>query len=129
MPLIEFVNWSTRPSELQENLRELSDPISTLAKSLRDAAVSADVPGLTKDTVTVTIGGRRVLSGDRTLIIKVSMLFDRPDRTKEVRDRLAQKLGEAAMKWVAPTWRVEVMIERFDPAVNSFFTTGPLEEA
>ena len=73
-----------------------------------------------QDLVTVSFDAGRILA-DSTLVIVVEGLFDRPDRTKEVRDRLARMLGEAARLHVRDDWEVEVLVQRFDHRVDAYW--------
>lgn len=126
MPIIHICNWphasieaSTR--EHRESLWQIA-----VALALRDACVAAQVPGITGvDLVTVVFDGPSILPDDRLLVISVEGLFERPDRTPEVRQRLAHHLGGAALRHLTregETWRVEVLIHRFHPDVDGFWS-------
>ena len=132
LPRVSIVNWPDQGKELNEKAEYLFEPWNpwaSLPDLLRDAVVAAEVPGVERSGITVTYGGEQVLKDDRTIILIVEGLFDRPDRTKEVRDRLALKLAEAAKGWVATTWRVEVLVKRFDPEKDSYcLLEGEAEE-
>lgn len=63
----------------------------------------------------------------RTVVAFVEGLFEKPERTPEVRQRLAASVGEAIVTWLRadPATNhqlVEVLIKRFDPERDGFFS-------
>ncbi len=127
MPLIVVHNWPgvNDPSTGAPDLNVERPRKDRLAGHLRAACVSAKVPGISgKELVTVTFGGRQVIASDKTLVILVEILFHDQERTLEVRRRLAQVLGEAAMNILLDGWTVEVAVKRFDPGTDGFWTSA-----
>lgn len=136
MPIIRVMNWPSRVREIAwERVTDAEDFFTAtrgalerdsaftqvLGAKLRCACVAAHVPGVeSQDLVTVSFDTGYVLA-DRTLVIVVEGLFDRPDRTKEVRDRLARMLGEAARSLIRDDWTVEVLVQRFDPTADAYW--------
>lgn len=123
MPLIRVENYTTKATpdsfEKTANLRGM-------LSALRQACVDAQVPGIDSlDKVTAVLGGHRTFEEDGTLIIVVEGLFDRPDRTKEVRDHLAVLLAQAAGRFEHLSSKIEVLINRFNPEVDSYFEVLP----
>lgn len=114
-------NVETQPRVTEQALAGgLANWKRELAYALREAAMAVEVPGInTSDLVTVVFGGEQVIEGDKTLIIFVEGLLDRPNRTKEVRDRLAKTLGEAAKPHRPKSWKVEVFVRRFNTDKDS----------
>lgn len=123
MPLITIWNWS----------RELFKPTldgtfrghNSFAHLLRETCVAAKVPGIDgPELVSVCFGGNQVLPDDRTLIIIVELLNDLPERTMEVRQRLAEALQQRALELInkisQQEWNVEVAVKRFDPVKDGF---------
>ncbi len=95
---------------------------SELAYALRNACVAAEVLGIDKpDDVTVVFGGEQVVESDRKLVIFIEGLFDKPERTKEVRDRLAERLGKATREPLPLGWHAEVLVKRFNTEKDSFW--------
>jgi hypothetical protein len=54
------------------------------------------------------------------IIVEVSGLYERPERTKEVRDGLAAALGKV-VKETYPEANVEVFIFTFNPDASGFW--------
>jgi hypothetical protein len=150
MPIIEVQNWmsemrarswhAVKESQFQDVLHGAmcrdAKWTRAIAVALRDAAVSADVPGLdTADLVTVSFDHGRVLEDDHMVVIWVKGLFVRPDRSAEVRDRLAKQLYETAELHLLPGEQVEVFIEPFsidevsERCSNAFFGSANVSVA
>lgn len=138
MPIINVKNWPSKvPGFIRwygrENVsqpppyHELLDKISddnrwkrNFANALRVAVLSEDIPGIDDPRlVTVSFDGGRATHEDTLLVIEVTGLFVRPDRSKEVRDRLAYALKECG-KAHNETLGCEVLIYRFDPETDSY---------
>lgn len=140
MPIVRVLNW---PSEVRKILcsrptgPEFFDATSTDEKwkrgfsdSLRRAVVKAKVPGIDVcHFVTVSFDSGHVLPlstdsvkmpDDRTLVIFVEGLFDLPERGKASRDRLADTLADSVHDLLLTGWKVEVLVTRFNDAVDSF---------
>lgn len=96
--------------------------LGALATTLRKACVAANVPGIDSvELVTVVAGGRQLITDDSVLVLIVEGLFDRPDRTKDKRDGLAVLLGANAKLCIAGSWKVEVLVKRFNTEEDSYF--------
>ena len=54
------------------------------------------------------------------IIVEVSGLFEKPERTPEVRNRLAQSIGER-VKTLYPKAMVEVFVVPFNQNINGFW--------
>ena len=117
MPLIRIENYpQTTPGYC--NVRDL-------AKALQSACITTEVPGINSaGQVTVVAGGSQLLEDDRTLVVIVEGLFDRPDRTKVIRDRLANRLAKHAKINLPPDWKVEILVKRFNPEKDSYVEIG-----
>ncbi len=85
------------------------------------------VPGITTlDMVTVSIASLAVNKEDTTHIIKVEGMFDTPDRTREVRQRLAEALVIEATTMFGQYCKIEVIIDMpFDKSTGIFVTSKP----
>lgn len=100
--------------------------MTDMSDALRKAALEALVPGLNEmQMVTVSFDAGHAhsaqpLNDDTTCCLVVSALFDIPERTKEHRDRLANSLKDAAKRLLPSEWKVEVVITRFNPEIESF---------
>jgi hypothetical protein len=135
MPIIKVLNWPCKLATADDSRLEYSTLLGAirtdnrykerLADALRRAVVDAEITGIDSIRgVTVSFDAGHVLSpktadDDKTLVIWVFGLYDRRDRTKAVRDRLAQCLLVAAKKQVEDGWKVEVFVTRFNPEKES----------
>jgi hypothetical protein len=118
MPLIRIENYPKNASGYPN--------VTGLATALRCACVTAEVPFIkAMEDVTVVAGGMQLIDADKTLVVLVEGLFDRPERTKEVRDRLANCLARHAKMNLPAEWTVEVLVKRFNPEKDSFVELGP----
>ena len=139
MPIITVRNWPSKVAAIEwiNTGKSLSDVVGgadgfimmvngdnwwkrEFAKRLREAVVAEDIPGIDDPRlITVSFDDGRVLQDDAVLVIEVTGLFVRPDRTKKVRDRLAYALKECGKAW-SNTFECEVLIHRFDPKKDSY---------
>lgn len=107
MPLITVSNWRQH-----ERCRSLHDAIRYAVLSITELGLSDP------NQVTVVFGGEDRFGDpgdDNKLFIAVEYLFDRQERTFDVRRRLAEAVGIAA-KALIGTRRVEVAVRVFHPA-------------
>lgn len=84
----------------------------------------ADIPELNVDQAQVSVFFPRELDvppGAGTTII-VELLFDKPERTPQVRQRLARNLGRAFKSAVERGRRVKVAVKRFNPEKDGFYS-------
>jgi len=116
--LIRIENYPTK--NLSEEVRNSLESWNTLPHILREAVVDAAVPGIKESDITVTCGSGHELEENKTLILIIEGLVDRPEHTKDIRDRLALKLAEATKNWLNPSWTVKVMIYLFNPKLDSY---------
>jgi len=128
VPIIRVENWPL-DTRLYGNHSSNEHWKQRIAQALRRACVKAGVPGIDSvKSVTVVFGGQQALYFDRTLPIIVEGLFAREDRTLEVRQRLAQALGETAKRYLPVSkkrhekWKVEALIMPFNAEVNGFWS-------
>ena len=130
MPIIVVRNWPSKVAKVEARLAAaLVDDLiihvmddnsykRKIAEGLRKAVMAAEVPGIDfVELVTVSFDQGRVLEDDQLLVVEVVGLFDRPDRTKEVRDRLGNKI-KAFINKLGPV--AEVLVHRFNPEVDSY---------
>jgi len=95
-----------------------------------DAVVSVLELDLRKDQDPITV----IFPNDalphrrkKEAIIEVTGLFIKPDRTPEVCQKLATKLGHAVMEKVSAEYKVECFIHPFDPE-NGFWWGYGIED-
>ena len=66
-----------------------------------------------------------IVSRKIPIIVIVELLFEKKERTFEVRERLANELGQA-IKLTISGWRymagIEVAVKRFDPKKDGFYS-------
>jgi hypothetical protein len=98
-------------------------------KAMFEAFVNAHVPGITqREQVTIVFGGRyeddapvvggRPLSeavNPKMAVMFVEGLYDTPERTNAIRERMATALGKALIRFLPSGWKVEVLPKRYNP--------------
>lgn len=133
MPIINVKNWPSKVAEIRPAGSGIpsSDAVTrtiiadnyykyNFAKALRGVVLAEDLPGIDDPRlVTVSFDDGRAIAEVMLLVIEVTGLFVRPDRTKKVRDRLAYALKECGNAW-NETFGCEVLIHRFDPKKDSY---------
>ena len=88
-------------------------------EALRDSVVAVKELDITKDQVSVFFPSDRLKEGlGEEIIVFVEGLFDWPERTKEVRKRLAEIVAETAKKFFPKTNMVECFVRPFDPGLG-----------
>ena len=99
--------------------------IEKIEKAVKGAILDISELELTNDDVSYSFPKDPTITSDAiSVVIIVKLLFDKPRRTFEVRQRLAQKIGEAfksAVKW-RKLAKIEVAIERFNPEKDGFYS-------
>lgn len=98
--------------EKEERLERLIDNLQLKVASIKELK-------LKKSQVTVFFPADRVKSGLGEEVIATVKLFEKKERTKAVRDALAQKVVEV-LKGYFPKALIRVLVERFDPKIDSF---------
>ena len=117
------------------NIFGLSNCLLNHPKSVREiicrkiATAAASIPELKIEERHCSINFVSCIQGgsDGKVTIFVVGLFDKPERTVEVRRRLAQKLrstiSEEKRLW--PIELIECFVKRFDPRRDGFASTDP----
>ena len=117
MPHVIIYNLA--PSDLQE------ERILKIERAIKKAIVDISELELIYNDIDYSfLQDPTIISDTVPVLIIVELLFDKPKRTPEVRQRLAQKIGEAfklATKWKNLT-QLEVAIKRFDPEKDGFYS-------
>lgn len=124
MPFITVWNWASGD-------KFANDPfnVAELRSNLRKACLGISELGLTEDAdVTVCLAGSPEYRGGGPIIVVVELLFDKPERTLEVRQRLASALGESVKAYYRRyagidqrDREVEVAVKRFNPERDAFW--------
>lgn len=137
MPVVHVINWPSKVATIVWDgkkpypdhtrfMHMLSDDNffkTSFGKRLREAVVGACVHGIDSiDLVTVSFDGGASQQDDKTVVILVELLFDRPERTKEMRDRLAETLRCVAIGYCGN--KIEVAVIPFNLEVCSCASTN-----
>ena len=127
MPIIQLLNVSDKILHPGRRKR--------LVPALKKAVASVEELGLSRNQVTVVLGGAKI-DPDKMLIAMVDGLFDGIKRTPAVRNKLAKAVGEALQVWLVetmypeelsfPDWSVEVFVRRFIQGSDGFWTSDEL---
>ena len=113
MPIIKI--WCLPGSQTEDDLRHLH-------KEIVEAVVSIPELGLKDETQMVCLFPPDMMKYGlgSEVIVEVSGLFEKPERTPEVRNRLAQNIGEK-VKAIYQKAMVEVLVHPFNPVINGFW--------
>jgi len=117
MPIIKV--WCLPANQTEENLRALHSAIVAAVIEVNELGLK-DQNDMTclfpPDLMKYGLG--------EEIIIEVTGLFDRPERTDEVRQRLARNVGEA-VHLLYPEAKVECLVATINP-VKGFWTSAAL---
>lgn len=114
MPIIKL--WCLPAGQTEEKL-------NFLHKTIVKAVVSISELGLTNENQMTCLFVPDLMSyglGEE-IIIEISGLYDKPERTKSVKQRLAESVGRS-VKNLYPDAKVECFISTFDPK-QGFWTS------
>jgi hypothetical protein len=122
MPIIFVHGIPSYLSELAESCADTT--LEDLCDRIRTQAAAIPELGITKEQVTVFFTSDLLQKGlGEEIIIFVRGLFEKPERTQEVRDRLAQAMIDCldGLATILRTTLVECFVESFNP--NSGFAS------
>ena len=115
MPIIKV--WCLPDNQSEEDLRKLHKTIVAAVVGVRELELN-DQNDMTclfpADLMKYGLG--------EEIIIEVTGLFERPERTDKVRQRLAMRLGKAVLT-IYPKAKVECLVETFNPQ-RGFWTSA-----
>ena len=112
MPIITV--WCLKPKEQKR--------FQKLCRKIVKAVVSVSELELEEKDITVLFPKDHMKKGlEEEIIIDVSGLFEKPDRTPEVCQTLAKKLGQTVAE-MFPKSKIECLVHTFNPA-NGFWTS------
>ena len=119
MPVIKV--WCLPPGQSEDDLNRLY-------QNIVEAAVSVTELGLRggKDITCLFPPDLMQLGLGEEIIIEIGGLFQKPERTPEVRQRLARSVGES-VKRLYPKAMVECFVRTIDPS-QGFWTSASAEE-
>jgi hypothetical protein len=108
MPVIKI--WCLPANQKEEELRKLHKDIVASVISIRELGLNNE------NDMTVLFPSDMMSYGlGSEIVIEVSGLLEKPERTQEVRQRLAQGLGEGT-KALYPDAKIECFVQSFNPA-------------
>lgn len=115
MPIIKI--WCLPPQQTEQDLNRLHQAIVT-------AVVGVTELGLKDETEMTCLFVPDLMAyglGDE-IIVEITGLFEKPERTKEVLQRLAENVGKAVQKLYPETNKVECLVYSFNPK-QGFWTS------
>jgi hypothetical protein len=120
MPVIKVSCLPKAPTQ-----EETEAQLCKLHVLIVDAVTSVKELGLTDENdMTCVFSADQMQFGlGRDIIVEVSGLLVKAERTLEVRQRLAARLG-IAVKTLYPKPKVEVFVQTFNPKVDAFWTSA-----
>lgn len=116
MPIIKV--WCLPENVTERGFHELLEGIVA-------AVVGVPELGLRDEDMTILFPPDRVKWGlGEEIIVEIGGLFIKPERTKGVRNRLAQRVGEA-VKSHFPNAYIECFVQTFDPVEGFWASERP----
>jgi len=114
MPIV--VVWGLPADTGEQALQKLTEEFIDVVCGIKKL-------GLSNDQVTCFFPSDMMMAGlGEEIIVFVEGLFAKPERTEEVRDRLAEALGTTVKTFFPSTHTIEVLVRPFDPA-QGFWTS------
>jgi hypothetical protein len=116
MPIIKV--WCLPPKQTEQNLNRLHQAIVA-------AIISIPELGLKDETEMTCLFPSDSMSyglGEE-IIVEISGLFEKPERTESVRQLLAEKVGKAVYALYPKTNKVECLVYSFNPK-QGFWTSS-----
>jgi hypothetical protein len=111
--------WCLPPDLTEERLRELHKRIVAAAVSIMELGLNGE-----QDFLTVFPPDMMKYGAGTEIMVQVSELWEKPERTPEVRNRLARALGEG-VKEMFPEALVAVRLDPpFDPKRDGFWASN-----
>ena len=105
---------------LPDTLRDID--LQDLRGILRETTEDVKELNLSAEQVTVFFPCDRMASFGAEVIVFVEGLFPKPERTDEVKNRLAANIGTLLKKRLPKKRTIEVFVKTFDPA-KGFWTS------
>ena len=103
-----------------------TENIEKIEKAIIEVSVNVKELNLTEKDISFSFPADPTITSDKVpIIVMVELLFDKPERTFEVRKQWAQRLGQAIRSAILG-WRnlvkIEVAIRRFNPVIDTFYS-------
>ncbi|MDP2735700.1 MAG: hypothetical protein Q8P12_05850 [bacterium] len=115
MPVIKV--WCL-PQQSEEDLNKLHQSIVAGVTSVKELGLKDE-----KDMTVLFPPDMMMYGLGDEVIVEISGLFVKPERTQEVRQRLAKSVGEN-VSVLCPNAKVECFVQPFDPA-QGFWSSTP----
>ena len=106
------------PKSTEEQLNELHQSIVQAVSSVEELGLRGE-----KDITCLFPTDMMAYGLGSGIIVEVTGLFEKPERTLEVRKRLAANLGNAVSERY-PKAKVECLIPKFNQEIEAFWTSG-----
>ncbi len=116
MPIIKI--WCLPPNQTEEKLNKLHNSIVEAVTSIKELGLKDE-----KDLTNLFVPDLMQYGLGTEIIIEITGLFMKPERTQEVRNRLAEAVGKAVKNLYPETEKVECLIYSFNPA-DGFWTSA-----
>ena len=113
MPVIKV--WCLPADQTQEGLEQLHKNIVAAVEAVPELGLQGE-----KEMTCLFPPDLMHYGLGSEIIVEVTGLFEKPERTPEVRNRLAQNIGER-VKALYPKAMVEVFVYPFNPTISGFW--------
>ncbi|MBP9771965.1 MAG: hypothetical protein KBD16_03535 [Candidatus Pacebacteria bacterium] len=119
MPVIEL--WCLPAGQSEDDLRKLHKAVVAAVVAVRELGLKS------QSDMTVLFPPDMMQYGlGEEIIVKIWGLFEKPERTEEVRQRLAEGVG-SAVHTLYPRAKVECFVTTFDPNQGFWASRPPVD--
>lgn len=119
MPVIKV--WCLPADQSEEKLNDLHQSIVSAVISIPELGLKDE-----NDMTCLFVPDLMSYGLGEEIIVEISGLFEKPERTDEVRQRLAENVGSNVKK-LYPDAKVECFVSSFNP-INGFWTSATENE-
>lgn len=116
MPIIKI--WCLPPNQSEEKLNALHNNIVKAVTGIKELELKSE-----KDLTNLFVPDLMQYGLGTEIVIEITGLFLKLERTCEVRNRLAKAVGEAVKSLYPDTEKIECLIYSFNPA-DGFWTSA-----
>jgi hypothetical protein len=109
MPVIKV--WCLPPNQSEEQLNELHNSIVDAVIGIKELGLKSE-----KDLTNLFVPDLMRYGLGTEIIVEIDGLFVKPERTAEIRNRLAKAVGRAVERLYPKAEKIECFVRPFDPA-------------
>lgn len=117
MPIIKI--WCLPPNQSEDALNKLHNAIVNAVTSIKELGLKDE-----KDLTNLFVPDLMSYGLGTEIIVEITGLFIKPERTTQVRSRLAEAVGKVVQDLYPKTEKVECLVYPFNPAEGFWASAG-----